>query len=398
MRRILFVAEEAQVLNGHRDRMRKHATLVDTMFALGGPAALESVKKASIDAVVCDMQTSKPDGAQLLGTLKEEHPDVVRITLCSPSETDSIFAALPLSHQILSKPLDPDALCNVLERTFRLHALLTDSLRKHIGSVEQLPSVPSIYQELMSAMGRSDISVQKIARILEKDAAMAAKTLQLVNSACFGLTRTISSLDQAVAHLGMDLIKDLSLTVHVFAALERTALRLGFSFDAEQEHSVLTARVARRLLTNRRQAQDAFTAALLHDIGNLVLAVCIPEKFKKAVHASKTSGRPAYEVEAEILGVTHAEVGAYLLALWGLPCPIVEAVAYHHYPAAALERTFDLPTAVSLANALVEEATGGPEITLIAHLESLKVAQKLKKWREIAKEEVQQANPQLTGR
>jgi len=397
LRRILFVAEEPRALNGHRERMQQYASQVDTMFALGGAAALEAVEKASIDAVVCDMRTDAPGGAQLLGTLKEDHPALVRITLCSPSEIDSIFAALPLSHQILSKPLNPDALCNVIERTFRLHALLTDSLRKLIGSVEQLPSVPAVYQELMGAMSHPDISAPKIARIIEKDAAMAAKILQLVNSACLGLMRNITSVDQAVAHLGMDLIKNLSLSVHVFAALERSAMRLGFSFDAEQEHAVLTARIAKRLMPKGRQAQDAFTAALLHDIGNLVLAVCIPEKFKKAFLASQTSGRPAHEVEAELLGVTHAEVGAYLLGLWGLPYPIVEAVAYHHNPAAALERTFDIPTAVSVANALVEEIKSGQPIAITAHLESLKVLNKLPRWREIAKEESQQVSPQLAA-
>jgi len=363
---------------------------MDMMFALGSAAALETVRKASIDAIVCDMHMRTSDGPQLLGTLKEDYPDLVRITLANPAEMDSIFAALPISHQILSKPLDADALCNVIERTFRLRELLTDSLRKRIGSVEQLPSVPAVYQELMGAMAHSDISAQKVARIIEKDAAMAAKTLQLVNSTCFGLKRTITSIDQAVAHLGMDLIKNLSLTVHVFAALERTSLRLGFSFDAEQEHSVLTARIARRLLSNRRQAQDAFTAALLHDIGNLVLAVCIPEKFKKAFLTCQTTGRPSHEVEGELLGVTHAEVGAYLLGLWGLPFPIVEAVAYHHNPTSALERSFDLPTAVSLANALVEEAIAGKPIAILDHLESLQVLDKLPRWRAIAMEELGQ--------
>lgn len=374
--------------------MQAYATQVDMMFALGGAAALETVQKASIDAIVCDMRTEAPDGALLLGTLKEDHPAVVRITLCSSAEIDSIFAAVPLSHQILAKPLNPEALCNAIERTFRLHALLTDSLRKLIGSVEQLPSVPAVYQELMGAMSHPGISAQKIARIIEKDAAMAAKILQLVNSACFGLKRNITSVDQAVAHLGMDLIKDLSLSVHVFAALERSALRLGFSFNAEQEHAVLTARIAKRLVSNRRQSQDAFTAALLHDIGNLVLAVCIPEKFKKTFLTCQASGRPAHEVEAELLGVTHAEVGAYLLGLWGLPYPIVEAVAYHHNPAAALETTFDIPTAVSVANALVEEARGGQPIAT-DHLAALKVLAKLPRWREIAKEEMQPARPQL---
>src|SRR5436189_3149192 len=109
---------------------------------------------------------------------------------------------------------------------------------------------------------------------------MAAKTLQVVNSAAFCLSRKIMRLDHAVAYLGMDLIRDLSLTVHMFAALEPTAMRSGFSFDAEQEHSLLTAKIVRRLVVNPRLSRDAFTAALLHDIGNLILAVCNTQEYK----------------------------------------------------------------------------------------------------------------------
>jgi HD-like signal output (HDOD) protein len=189
----------------------------------------------------------------------------------------------------------------------------------------------------------------------------------------------------------MELIRDLSLTVHMFAALEPTAIRSGFSFDAEQEHSLLTARVARRLVTNPRHAQQAFTAALLHDVGNLVMAVCIPEKFKLVTVASKTSGRPSHEVETELLGVTHAEVGAYLLGLWGVPHPIVEAVAYHHNPGAALERGFDIPTVVAVANGLVDEIVLARTFpaAIAEHLESLKVIDKLPRWAGIAREELQ---------
>jgi len=103
------------------------------------------------------------------------------------------------------------------------------------------------------------------------------------------------------------------------------------------------------------------------------------------------------ELEAEILGVTHAEVGAYLLSLWGLPYPIVEAVAYHHNPAAAIERTFDIPSAVSVSEALVNEALGiKPTWDLKAHLSSLKVMDKLPRWTAVAREEIHLVNPALT--
>ena len=395
MRRILFVDDQQVVLNAHGEAMKKYREGVETLFAVGAEAALELVRNQPIDVVIADMHMPGIDGTMLLKAIKEHHPDIVRIMLCPLSEIDSVFVALPVSHQILAKPIDADTLYNTIERIYTLRALLTESLRKQIGALQQLPSVPTVYFEMMSAMTRLDMSATKIARIIEKDAAMAAKTLQLVNSACFGLSRRITSVDQAVAHLGMDLVRDLSLNVHMFAALEPTAMRAGFSFDTEQEHTLLTAKVVRRIVTNPRQVRNAFTAALLHDIGNLILAVCDSENYKKVVKACAASNRPQHEVEAEILGVTHAEVGAYLLGLWGLPHPIVEAVAYHHNPSAALERSFDIPTAVSLANALVEELTEDRPFSIEHHLESLKVAGRIDRWRAIAREELQQMNPGL---
>jgi HD-like signal output (HDOD) protein/CheY-like chemotaxis protein len=391
VRRILFVDDQQEILKTHRQSMQKYSGQVEMMFAVGAEAAMDVVRSERVDIVVTDMHMPGVDGAMLLGAIKEDHPHIVRVMLCPQSETDSILVALPVSHQILAQPMVPEALWNAIERIYQLRELLTDSLRKKIGGMQQLPSAPTVYFEMMAAMARTDVSAQKITRILEKDAAMAAKTLQVVNSACFCLSRTITRLDQAVAYLGMELIRDLSLTVHMFAALEPTAIRSGFSFDAEQEHSLLTARVARRLVSNPRHAQQAFTAALLHDVGNLVMAVCIPEKFKLVTVASKTSGRSSHEVETELLGVTHAEVGAYLLGLWGVPHPIVEAVAYHHNPSAAMERSFDIPTVVAVANGLVDEIVFARTFpsAIEEHLESLKVIDKLPRWAGIAREELQ---------
>ena len=393
MRNILFVDDQQEVLNRHRESLKKYRGQVETIIALGVDAALEAARRVPIDVVVTDLHMRQLDATTVLRRIKEEHPDIIRLMLCSPNEFDSIFIALPTAQQILAKPLDPDTLLNVVERTCRLRELLTDSLRRKIGALEQLPSIPAVYLELNQAMADPNVTNQKMARIIEKDPAMAAKTLQLVNSAAFGLLKQITSLHTAISYLGMDLIKNLSLAVHIFAALEGLGVRSYFSFNTEQQHALIMARVAKRLVTGRRQTQNAYTAALLHDIGKLLLAVCIPEKFVKAQLASKATGRPLHEIESEMLGITHAEAGAYLLSLWGLPYPIVEAVAYHHNPAAALEKTFDVPTAVAVANALVEEPSGNIPPAIADHLQFLEVIDELPAWTAIANEELQRISP-----
>ena len=396
MRRILLVDEDPVRLNKTQNALFEYRGHVYVVGALGGEAAIRELRTNPCDVVISNMRMRGMDGGLLFERIKEERPDAVRIMLCNPNDQNAVFVALPVSHQVLADPCDGQTLFNAVERACRLRGLLTDSLLKQVGNIEKLPSIPAVYHQLMTAMANPDVSTKQVAQIVERDTAMAAKLLQLVNSACFGLSRSITSLDQAVVYLGLELIRNLALTVHVFSALEHTAMRSGLSLESQQEHSLMVARVAKRLVLKPSAARDAFTAALLHDIGKLVLAVCIPAKFKMVVQTCSVTGRPGYEVEAEILGVTHAEVGAHLLSLWGLPYPIVEAVAYHHNPAAAIERTFDTPSAVSVAEALVNEAQGfKPSWDVKAHLSSLKVLDRLPRWTAIAREEIHVVNPAL---
>jgi HD-like signal output (HDOD) protein len=393
MIRTLFVDDHAEVLNGYRESLENTAD-IHTFLAQGSEAAIKALQTMSIDVLVVDTRLRGIEAPKLLRIAKDKYPNIVRLMLCPQYEMQSTLFTLSVAHQVLSKPLDTTVLVNAIERSRRLHELLTDSLRKKIGGLEHLPPTPAAYLELIDAMDRSDASNLKIAAIIEKDAAMAAKTLQLVNSACFGILKHVTKLESAVAYLGMDVIRGLSLTMHLVSALESTAIRAGFSFEAEQEHSVVTAKVARRLLSSPREAQDAFTAGLLHDVGKLVLAVCIPERFTEAQRVCAVTGRLPHEVESELLGVTHAEAGAYLLGLWGIPYSIVEAVAYHHNPSAALERTFDVPSAVSLANAVVESITDNRPIHIADHLESLGVMRELPAILAMAGEELERTAPE----
>jgi len=194
------------------------------------------------------------------------------------------------------------------------------------------------------------------ARVIEMDAAVCAKVLQLVNSAYFGLGQKIVSIRQAVTYLGVEIIKSLVLSSTSFSDKAISEVK-GFSPDRLQQHSMLTAILAKKIVSNPALAEAAFTAGLLHDIGALVLLHAAPPDYVRALERKKELNGDSAAAEREIFGVTHAEVGAYLLGLWGIPFPIVEAVAFHHRPNEVAPESRPLVAAVHIASGLVEEMT-----------------------------------------
>src|SRR5262249_19161152 len=153
-----------------------------------------------------------------------------------------------------------------------------------------------------------------------------------VNSAFFGLPREISTLSTAVSFLGTQLVQNLVLSAEVFHVFEKVAPIKGFSFEDLHIHSQLTAKIAGRIPAAKPIQGAAVVAALLHDMGKLVLAVRSPKHFERAVQGAIDEKLSLHAVEQGLIGVSHAEVGAYLLGIWGLPTPVVEAVAHHHNP------------------------------------------------------------------
>src|SRR4030095_5269981 len=123
----------------------------------------------------------------------------------------------------------------------------------------------------------------------------------------------------------------------------------GFSPDQLQQNSLLTALLAKKIVGNPALADAAFTAGLLHHIGALVLLHAAPPHYERALELRKQLKGNSAAAEREVFGVTHAEVGAYLLGLWGIPFPIVEAVAFHHRPNEVAPESRALGTAIHIA-------------------------------------------------
>jgi len=393
VKRILFVDDEPHAFDELQVTLDSQSQDWEVAYAPDGETALMLLDATPFDVIVSDAYMPKMDGADLLKSVRDRFPSVVRIVLANQSELESALRAVPVAHQFLLKPCDPDMLRVAVERATSLSDVLNNKLLANIvGSVQDVPVLPRIYLDLRHALTDPDVPIKSIVRIVEKDVGISAKILQPVNSAFFGLPREITSLQTAVSYMGMQLLQNLELSAEVFHVFEITKPVKGFSFEEVHVHSQLVAKIAGRIPAPAAIHGAAIIAALLHDVGKLVLATRSPDHFARALRGAREDRVPVYAAEEALIGISHAEVGAYLLSLWGLPSPVVEAVAHHHHPERLPDDSLDAVAIVHIANALANEhpvtpPIGGPlpyQFISGAYVDRLGIAEHIADWQEFA--------------
>ena len=341
-KRILFVDDEPLVLQGIERSLRSMRGEWEMEFATGGPEALDRMSHGPFDVVITDMRMPGMDGAHLLELVKAKFPRTVRMVLSGQSDRETILRSVGPTHQYLSKPCDVDELKQKLARAFALRDLLEDPhLKEIVCRLETVPSLPSLYVAVTEALRSPEASINEVGNIIAQDMGMSMKVLQLVNSAFFGLPCQVSNPRQAAALIGIDNIKALVLSLHVFSEFETDLEEGGTQL---WKHSFATAGFAKAIScaqgAARAMIDDAFAAGLLHDVGRLILASASGKEYRKALQQASEKQTTIAAVEQEMFGCTHGRVGAYLLGIWGLPHTIVEAVAWHHDPAHAAPQGF----------------------------------------------------------
>ena len=358
MRRVFFVDDAPEILK-HLQRTLAPMQSEWTMeFFPSAKSALAAICQAPCDVVVSDMTMPGMDGAQFLTEVRNVSPQAIRIILSGDQSPVNYLRSASVAHRFLQKPVDVEVLKANIAQAEALRAVLANpALRTLVSEIKALPSLPSIYQDLMQEMQSPQASLKKASRIVAKDLGMVTKILQLVNSAFFGLRTHVSDPEQAVALLGFETIKSLVLSSQVFAQFDQNRLP-GFSLDALWRHAMLTATCARRIAKDTGASQpvidEAFTAALLHDVGVLVLAANKPDDYVRVFELMRANHVSDWAAERDVFGADHAHVGAYLLGIWGLGDGIVEAVAFHQHPGDYKASGFQALTAVHVANAFAE--------------------------------------------
>jgi len=391
LKRVLFVDDETDMLDSVRDALRPYRRVWRTQFAASGMAALALLEAdGGADVIVSDIQMVGMDGVALLARVQERWPTTIRVVLSGYANPSIVARATTVAHRILAKPCRVDELVAVVERSCVLHHLTEEAEQYRItAGAMTLPSAPGLYMEITRVLADPTTGPDDVAASIERDPAMTAKLLQMANSAFFGIGREVNRVRNAVVYLGGDTIKALTLSAEAVGKLAPTGVR-GFSIDHFQRHATLVAGIAAAILPKGVAQQDAITAALLHDIGELVLITDDPQRWQRLIEQAHERGVPLHQVEQEVQGVTHAATGAYLLSLWGLPDGVVEAVAYHHQPSAVSAPVLDAVAAVHIADALAHEvesgSVGDPRPRLDdAFVDRLGVRPQLDRWREVAR-------------
>lgn len=385
----MFVDDEQNVLDGLRNLLRKQRNQWDMLFAASGKAALEQLAVAPVDVIVSDMRMPGMDGAELLTRVRDLYPQTARIVLSGHAEREAIARVVSIAHQFLSKPSDAETVRAVIERTCRFQTLMSDAgLRRVVGEMDRLPSLPDTYWALVRATEKPDFGLDEIAKIVETDPAMSVKVLQLVNSAYFGLPQKTESISKAVTYLGVENLKGVLVAAHLFNG-ENFPVIAGLTPESLRDESVQTANLARQIVKDRKLADTAFAAGIVHDVGQIVLARDSTKRYGEVIGAARASGEPLHTVELRELGVTHGTVGAYLLGVWGLPYVLAETVAFHDEPSSVVDGNVDLLGAVHLANGLIDAAREQrdpmtPGILDVAFLERVGMMGELPKWHAVA--------------
>lgn len=390
-KRILFVDDEPLVLQGLQRMLRPMREEWDMEFIDGGAKALERMAQSPFDVVISDMRMPGMNGAELLGRVMQQYPKTVRLILSGHADKELILKCVGSTHQFLAKPCDPEAIKATVRRASAADdALQSDTLKRIVAKMDRLPSIPSLYTEIVEALHDPEVTLETVGNIIAKDIAMTAQILKLVNSAFFGLRRQVSSPAEAANYLGLDTIRSLVLSINAFSQFESVKIE-GFSFSALWTHSLDTGAAAKAIAkmegADRKLADESFVSGLLHDTGKIVLAANYADQYAQVLKLTQNDGFDQCKAERQVFGANHADVGGYLLGLWGLPVPVVEAIAFHHRPSSSVEKIFCPLTAVHVANAFVHRSVGtdaaSPDSRLdTAYLTDLGLASRVTVWRE----------------
>mgnify|MGYP000963574831 CR=1 FL=1 len=317
---ILFVDDDAYVLDGLRRCLRNMNERWQILFTDSAKVALELMEQYDVAVVITDMVMPGCNGVELLGKVAHTYPHTVRIILSGNTDQLAALESTKVAHQFINKPTSAEQLKILVERICHLRDLLDNQKYITLATrLQNLPSLPAVYYDLIQEINTPDPSIKRIGSIVNKDLGMTAKILQIINSAFFGLPHRIHKVDQAVALLGLDILRALVLHVNIFNYFPPERMILS-SVLSLRDHSLLVGNMAKRILQEEQVqeelAEKAMLAGILHDTGYLLLAQ-MPDIFRQVIQMSRDHGYSLVEAEYKVNGISHAESGAYLLGIWG---------------------------------------------------------------------------------
>ncbi len=329
---VIFVETQGRILDDLRSSLAGIYPEWHILLVADASAALELVLQRSVSVVLASFGSDMSGCEDFFRSIKDAAPEVIRTGLLPDPNQVTAEGTLEYAHECIASHCGVDQIealitrgLSVWERTRenpRLAALMSD--------LHTLPTPPALYFDIRDELESPNGSARSVSLIIARDPAITAKLLKVANSGFYGTPRTISDLNEAIMLLGMEMVLALVLTAYLFDQLPLP----GVNLDVLWMHSFAVASLAKEIAReeggNRSMISTCGIAGLLHDIGQLIFLTNASESYYPMVRRSGGDERMLMQMEIEQYGVSHPELGAHILSLWGLPEKVVQAVAYHH--------------------------------------------------------------------
>ncbi len=354
-KRIIFVDDEPSILGIYEMLQPFLGEGYTVTTAPGGPEALALFAEQPFDLIVSDLTMPRMTGIELLTEVAKISPATARIVVSGFADEVTAAKCLMVAHRYFTKPFSPTALTKVIISLCEARNRVAHGrIREHVGRIDAIPTLSKTYLELTKALRSTTLSLREISSIIEQDLALTAKVLQTVNSVRFAPARRIQNVFDAVQLIGFEVVRALVLSIQVFEfckSTSRTEL-----FQTVWSHSLRTAIRAKRLAEfenlSMEACEETFLLGLLHDIGKVILGASCPEQYQNLWAEHRESSLELIEAERASFEADHAQVGALLLRLWGLPEAVSAGVEMHHSIDALEVQDFCPIIAVHLAQEL----------------------------------------------
>lgn len=333
-----------------------------------GILALKRIRAEVPDLVICDTNLKDTNTYELLGEIKKQYPDVIRVLMSNEDgagQTETFGAILQnVARFFIQKPWDDHKLVEYFAQIFETERILkSKELAQYIQNLEKLPTIESSYQKILK-MIEKDANTVRISEEIEKDFAISTKLLQLVNSAYYGLQT--GSVRHATVYIGLQNLRSLIYSSSIMNGIDSVPIQYRENITNLWSHALLTNKLLHYIYEdhlNKKVPDESYSAGLLHNIGSLILMHNRIADYAKINATASSKTKDLLELEKKMFHVTHQEAGAYLISWWELPFPIVEAALYHHHPMDANVMNLELVCAVHLAESYAWQLMRQPVTT-----------------------------------
>lgn len=367
MKRILLIESNRNMREALKMGFRSVDCSWNVEFAVTAAEALSINLNHPFDLIVTSSTlVGEMSGLELLAEFKEISPETIRFLIVSESEEGAMRKLIDVPQQVLTRPLDLKKFVQQVERAFALRSVIRNpEILKLLGKAESLPTLPRVFRLISEKISDPNASLCDVAVIIEKDIVLSSKVIKLANSALFNLRIPAGTIAQAVSLLGIRTISSLVFSQGMGEAF-KGGDKINYFMEELNRHSLECATMVTHILTtwnaDKKLIDKAFFCGIAHDLGKLVLAQYASEEWPQIEAAIEAGDRSDSDIEREMVGISHAEIAAYLLAVWGFPNDQVFAVAFHHNPGKIRSRELGVLCALHLAENLLRTHLHGSDM------------------------------------